>query len=271
MGLDVYLEHFERPVDEVLAVEKEGEEKSEELWTSGIKKLGKAEYSDLTKAQSDEIHAQVVKLFQSLGLSEHGEMLGGRERVSLDSSNHPDHMFKVGYFRSSYNEGGINHLLRSALDGHDLYWIFEPPQNGDYVKPNWRKARARANKVLGELRKYAREESWSVHTAQLHFDSPNMPRNEKEALDLFRSEIERHEKTDASFRSYSCLAGEFRLDGEPTFALIPGRGFFGPCVYAVTKAEDLEWYTKALEIVIETCDYVLSQKDKDQYRLYWSG
>ena len=280
MGLDVYLEYFSRPIDMVLAAEQAGSDKAEEIWASEMKKLGKADYRDLTKVESGAIRAQTVKLYSSLGLDEYGAMIAGREEVRIDSSEHPEHMFKIGYFRSSYNDGGLNHLLRSAMEGRDLYWIFEPPQDGGYFKPDWCKARTRANKVLGDLRKYAREEGWAVHSANLHFDSANLPSSSEEALAAFRAEIESHEKRSKasppppipSFRAYSSLKGEFNLDGEPTFALIPGAGVLGrPCVYVITKAEDLEWYVKALEIVVETCDYVLKQKSKCRHRLCWSS
>ena len=37
---------------------------------------------------------------------------GNAEEVRLDSKVHADHMFKIGYLRSSYNDGGIDRILR---------------------------------------------------------------------------------------------------------------------------------------------------------------
>lgn len=67
----------------------------------------------------------------------------------------------------------------------------------------------------------------------------------------------------------------------PRLAVIRGseKAFFNnsqvPCMYMVYKAsaEDTEYYEQALEIVAETCEYVLKQPKKDQNKFYlhWSG
>jgi hypothetical protein len=64
----------------------------------------------------------------------------------------------------------------------------------------------------------------------------------------------------------------------PVHGIIMGfeKGFFGtepvPCTYLVWEDEEkFEWYTQALEIVIETCDWVLAQKDKSKYWISWSS
>ena len=41
-------------------------------------------------------------------------------------------------------------------------------------------------------------------------------------------------------------------------------------VYLIYEA-DLSWYQQALEIVLETIEYVLSQPDKEKYVLHWSS
>ncbi len=42
-------------------------------------------------------------------------------------------------------------------------------------------------------------------------------------------------------------------------------------VFVVYEVDDLDWYLQALDIVVETCDYVLAQPDINKYVLHWSG
>ncbi len=37
------------------------------------------------------------------------------------------------------------------------------------------------------------------------------------------------------------------------------------------KREGPNWYEQALEVVIETCNWVLEQPDRDQLYMHWSG
>ena len=58
----------------------------------------------------------------------------GSQSMEQPSALHPDHLFQRGYFRSSYNESGINSLLAS-VELPTLYDIFEP--DGDVYAVNF--------------------------------------------------------------------------------------------------------------------------------------
>ena len=45
----------------------------------------------------------------------------------------------------------------------------------------------------------------------------------------------------------------------------------GDLIIVYDSPSQLDWYVKALEIVVETCDYVLAKSDPECYFLHWSG
>jgi hypothetical protein len=61
-----------------------------------------------------------------MGLDIYLEFGKDGENIQQNSKKYPTHYFKVGYFRSSYNEWGLNRVLTKTI-GKDLYYIFEPP------------------------------------------------------------------------------------------------------------------------------------------------
>jgi hypothetical protein len=54
---------------------------------------------------------------------------------------------------------------------------------------------------------------------------------------------------------------------------IPGRHFGKPCVYLVIQESDADglWLEQALEVVVETCEWVMAQPDCAACRLHWSA
>ena len=83
--------------------------------------------------------------------SEFGEH-SSREKIEQDSKKHPEHMFKIGYFRSSYNGGGINSVLDSLGFG-GLYWIFDNKDQYEFA-PDWEKSLKRVREVLDKFREF---------------------------------------------------------------------------------------------------------------------
>jgi hypothetical protein len=61
------------------------------------------------------------------------------------------------------------------------------------------------------------------------------------------------------------------MKGTKIFAIIPGQNTVGtPGAFIVYK-QDLKFYTQALEIIIETIEWVLSQDKPMNYCLRWSS
>ena len=117
----------------------------------------------------------------------------------------------------------------------------------------------------------------SMYTHTLNKDFPKSP---DEALKMFLEETEKHAESkknhpEAEEYNYSNAKGHF-YPAEPlkVLAVIPGESRYifsdRPCLFVI-KEGDNDWYIKALEIVIATCDYVLSQPNINQYYLHWSG
>lgn len=193
--------------------------------------------------------------------------------LGIDSTIDPDHMFKIGYFRSSYNESGINYILRDRI-GIDLYEIFGASDDGEDFYPDWTAARARAGEALLDLRRSV-EETDGVRVARLYLCPEGGVKDGAEALKVFMKIKRSHEGTDYNF---SNRAGHFFFHKPYTLlAILPGKdSFFGSCCYAVFKTENEErtwwgWYITALKIVIETCDYVLASDDPSSFYMSWSG
>lgn len=72
------------------------------------------------------------------------------EGVELDSAKYPEHMFKIGYLRSSYNNSGFDSML-SQLCNYDLGTIFN--YDGDYMFiPDWDKSLVRCDAMIDQLK-----------------------------------------------------------------------------------------------------------------------
>src|SRR5690348_14525919 len=102
MGLDVYLKKYKEPVAAVLERVKQYED------------------SPLHESEDEGAEGQLATLATELKLGEYGDPES--EYIENNSAQFPEHMFKIGYFRSSYNSGGINSVLR-GYGIPDLYGI----------------------------------------------------------------------------------------------------------------------------------------------------
>lgn len=246
MGLDVYLEKFEDLEKHKQVEEKYGKEESK-IWSFGGKK-----YDDLTEEEKKEASDKCNLLRKKLKVEEY-EGKG----IRFNSSKYPKHYFKVGYFRSSYNEGGINRILENSIH-FDLYNIFDVGRGDHYIVPDWEKAREKTKQAIELFSLFIKETPFRVTRASgFH----NKVSGEEEALQVFLKELKTNPKGD-----YSCMRGDFMFSGLKINAVIQGK----EDTYLIYKA-NLDWYVKALEIVLETIDYVLKQKDKEKYALYWSA
>lgn len=264
MGLDVYLYRYENQ-SESKKKEKKYEEFSHSLW-------GDRKYESFTEIEKGEIRTKEKAFADSLGLDEYGDDKTLKECIEINSHKYPDHYFKIGYFRSSYNSGGINRIL-SDLGLDDLYHIFDHTREDEYVfQPDWHKALKNVRKVIKQLKakpNYRCEQfSWN------QFINPNecTVTDTKSAMAAFLDELKREYDG-----GYSNSKGLFHLK-EPLkiYGVLNGtnKTFFTdqimPCAYLIYEGEN-EWYTQALEIVEETINYVLSKEDKDKYYLHWSS
>jgi hypothetical protein len=177
MGLDVYLYKYagsqtlEKDREEL---EKHGEA-MEEIWSQAKKEIAgdpvmvmekdplfgvEREIEErLTSEQYDEIKKlsrkrQAHYIEQNnlhIDVGDWGPEIK-EEQIEFDSDTYPEHMFKIGYMRSSYNSGGFNSVV-SKLVGHDLYWLFGVEGVDEYhVRPDWKTAKVRVGALIDQLK-----------------------------------------------------------------------------------------------------------------------
>lgn len=271
MGLDIYLYRY-NDLDKTLQKEKAYEKASEENW----QKYG--EYDSLTDDHKETIRKGNKKIALEMGLNEDGSDSSNYEKMERNSSLYPEHYFKMGYFQSSYNESGMERILKN-LGVPTLHDIFQPADEY-YVKPNWEDSLERAKNALELLRSKPAYRCFDVTYNEFSGHPAGHPiKNESDAMVVFLKELEKNAQKPADSESYnySNKEGEFFFaENLKVVALIPGvhkRLFvdeYLPCVNVVYESSN-EWYIQALEIVIETIEFVLSQENKNQYYLRWSG
>lgn len=262
MGLDVYLYKY-ADFEETRRKEKEYDEYSESLWASRL-------YVDIPEEEREEIRKKEHKFKTSLGIGDDNNSM--RECIELPSSKYPTHQFKIGYFRSSYNDSGINRILDTVC-GKTLGDIFKSAEIADsyYIKPNWENALRVTEDLILKLTDHMRKINVSVSTVDIPIGgSSKLPTSTKEALTAYIEEFLRGRVPFDG--AYSNSVGLFSIkSAQKVKALIPGLRYSRPCVYIIHEETSFSWYIESLEIVKETIEYVLAQPDNQKYYFHWSA
>ena len=197
------------------------------------------------------------------------------ENIELPSIKYPNHYFKIGYLRSSYNQSGINSVLGNLIK-MDLYDIFDVDNKEYVVDPNWNMALMKTNRAINLYKEYLNSPVGKYGISTIYNFDRGTAKNSEEAFDIFKKQLENFSKNAGAFDSYSCSEGTFYL-GDPlkVVGVMQTKGKFGDETYLVYekpefKPED-DFYLQALEVVQETIEYVLAQKDGMKYYFHWSG
>lgn len=260
MGLDIYLYKYEN-FEETTRKEKLHEEFYEKLW-EGL------EYSELSDEQKEEIRSKSKVYAESLGLNGWGNDEAGKENIERTHEKYPDHYFKIGYFRSSYNDSGIERILRNT-GLPTLSDVFQNEGEEYLFRPNWEESLEKINSLI---ERFSKKGSYRVHSVADNMFRESTIDSPKEALTTFLEELEKSKE--GGPQSYTNISGEFYFDGPlKVVGMIPGsNNIIGErkCVYVITELDNV-WYVQALEIVRDTIQFVLDQKDKEKYYLHWSG
>jgi len=209
-----------------------------------------------------------------------------KRSIEIPSTLHTEHLFKIGYLRSSYNPAGLNSVLRERI-GKDLYTIFGLTfgETNYWIRPSWRDALKNTADALSEYQSFTQEhgalevvtQSWGLDSAEVNEGG--------DALKGYLDEAKKHsqqKKHPMSTGCYSSSKGTFYLSDEKEHqgvfrAAIPGFNILNrPCMYivlehAVDNDEGRDWYIEALEIVREMCEWVLSHENPDLFILGWSA
>ena len=264
MGLDVYLYHC-RDRATAKAIEERVSAETVVLWD------GYKEYNKMTDAEKEDIRSKSKAIYAAAGCDEWGEH-DSVQKIELLSAEYPEHLFKVGYFRSSYNGSGINSVFRK-IGLLDLYGIMGVNDSDEYeVHHDWAVCLQNINEAINRYQAHLDSPigKFSVMELSSIIDSAS---SAAEALDIFKKELERSNEKNGMFNSYSNRKGDFYLDGLRVHAFIPSSDKWSPMYVIVSKEESAEedWYLQALKIMRETCEYVLKQEDPQNYYMHWSG
>lgn len=156
--------------------------------------------------------AKAKKALKKRGDNDEFDFDEGATKIEEDSKTDPQHMFKVGYFRSSYNNGGFNQVLhRKGIP--DLYDIFDP---GDeyYVFPKWQTALKNVNEAIETLERVKNEPNGDLDVVEIQFN-PFIPVNElpTDSAQVLTKVKENLKQDHGGFGSYSNRLGFFFPSG----------------------------------------------------------
>jgi hypothetical protein len=187
---------------------------------------------------------------------------------SIEIETEYEHLFKIGYFRSSYNASGINRVAED-MGFPSLYEIFDHDGDKYYFRPNWEASLKRAKEALDIYNEIMESPKGQYTVEAFHLFSETQVKCPSQALDIFMENMSKD-----TFEAFSNKDGTFFHEGIKLFGLIGGRDILGNlCMYGIIEnhPDGIEFYRQALKIVIMTIEYVLEQDDPDHYFFGWSG
>lgn len=267
MGLDIYLYKMTAPKAQIEKENEAWEAETTRIYDTVNQKYNNGAWTDEIRAEYKGLINAAALTFGRVGEYDHHPH---EAQIEIDSKTDAEHLFKIGYFRSSYNPGGIHHKLAQCKT-HSLEEMFGGEGKYEF-QPDWATAKARALEAI-EAMKREQAETGGVAVAELSANmfAPVSDVDEVKAMAIYRDEKKRSEQGGSG--DYSNLAGEFHFKTPMVVrAAIHGKNHIGkPATFLIYEQEGgLEWYIKALQIVVETCDFVMADKP-ELYWLHWSG
>ena len=284
MGLDVSL-HKCKDWDKALALKSEFSQKEDAIWEE-IR--GNKSWDELSDWIAELARTKIRAIKEEMGLELDDYPKFGIETIEKPHPEYPDHLNKIGYFHSSYNEGGMNYYFH-RLGVPDLYSIFSVGEDYDYyIKVDWKDAFERCEFAIEKYKEIKNSPIGKYDCCffiRSYGSQDNTINSEHEALNLFQTQLEKKlerlaplepdvpVKSEDDLDWYSMGAGDYIFPHLKVSALIRGNRWGQPCMYVIyEKIEDAEdWYLQALEIVRDTICYVLAHLNPDDFRLGWSS
>lgn len=265
MGLDINLYRCINKKEYEIK-EKLADEICQNTIQNYFKKTGVEKYNMLNEEQKVAVDEELKKEYSKIGVDENGIPFEPSMKPDVKASElYPKHTFERGYFRSSYNIHGFNHVLPQYLGEEiNLYSIFDKNTDEFYFTPDWNKSLNNVNEAIKKFNSKRGEKFHIVDEVLIRKDL-NVS-STLEAIEIFKK------KKNTS--NFYCSEGNFYLNKPLTVkALIPGKSFFSSCVYVVYEEseENINFFMQALEIVKETIEYVLSTGNPEYYHLSWSS
>lgn len=297
MGLDVYLYHCEN-IGAHNALMQKIESEIDEFYDEEDKKRPGAAWERWSK----ERRAAFSKHYEDVEIRNGLVYPPGHQyyridpnciKVEIDSKIDPEHYFKVGYWRSSYNEGGIDSWLMD-IGLPCLSDLIEMEDVGEgYSAVNWEHALQEVDKVLKQYEEFLKTDPMRRYTRTVLYDRSlwskrdKLPRYGQGRLSAWNevresiiareaklSTMTDEEKAKEKTWSWVDQTDHGYVFNEPIYvkAIIEVDGGM-MVVYEKEDALDgkEDWYLTALRIMKETIEYVLSQPNPQHYYVVWSG
>lgn len=281
MGLDIYL-HKCPDLSYALAMEAAHDAELDKLY---------GDWNELTKSrtatQVEEDEFNRKRAEAKLKYEIDGFHHVSNKEIYFKSKTDPEHLFKIGYLRSSYNNAGINSVAR-VFGLPDLYDIFDVDSEEYRVEPDWDMVYTNLNDAIEKWQAHADGPAGKYYIDQFRptFAEDRGVKSDQDAMERFNQQyLKDKEKIDADdWKSSGWMSREGNFYPKPlkVAGVIAGIwdskqpiSFWNtPSTYLIIEREDsetMQWYVTALLIVKEMVEYVLEQPDKEQYYLSWSG
>jgi len=260
----IILYEFKEPLEGVRKQDRSYGQAENEALDTFYGHVGKESRKELTEAEAEALDGVMATLQEAYAVDESG--VGIRyHRVRHASERHPNHSFSVGHFRSSYTGKGLDNILRDRI-GIDLDDIFDHKGLGHFHKPDWAVSLVRARKALEDFTTYiARNgpiEVFEVSYNPFKILEDDQVTSRADALKLFEAERGRTKQ-----ESYINEKGKFFPEGITVLGVIEGRSITGKEAQYLIYKSDLDTYVQALDVVIETCEWVLEQDNGSEFVL----
>ena len=279
MGLDIYVRKC-ADLDAAKAAEQAAEAEVNALWEA----VGS--YDAATETQKQEIREKTKTIHAAHGCTgKYDRHATVEELEDMPSKVDPTHMFNLGYFRSSYNEGGIERVMRN-LGLPTLHDIFGVTGDEYEIRPDWNAALTRVSQAIDGYADFLASDAGRFRVTNIRPMFDRGVKTEKEALNKFLEQMRKNGDR-PEWSNFSNADGEFWMKGIKVHAVItktyerPRHGdvigalIGGPSVFVVYEQEredgKEDWYLTALRIVRESIEFVLAQPDKQHFYLVWSG
>lgn len=254
MGLDVFLQYSSDWRDSFWRMNQIRKFESE-LYSSAINNIPDNDYDEYIKTAHIEFKKRTgIDYIEDDGFYTLCSNVTDIEEIS---KKHPEHLFKIGYWRSSYNSAGINHFLEKV--GCQTLWeIAGQKKHVTYqFKVDWNLLKSNSQCAIERLNNLKNLECWLEEIPK--FDTTKT---------FLNSLVSSSDALAKCAKDACCSISDDEKEIYPSGIMI-----YGVCGnYMITKPQSdfFDWYIQALEIVSETADYVLAQKDIENYHLYWS-
>lgn len=278
MGLDVYLQKCP-DLAAAEAAQKKASEEVQAVWEA----TGKS-YDDMSGEEREVARRRGKEINKENGCDDDGRHLSIENVEAVESKIDPEHMFKVGYFRSSYNGSGFERVMK-RIGLPTLHDIFDNDQ-GEDVCPDWDVALVNVNRAIVGYKAHLDSPMGKFSVSEIRPIWDQGVANEQEALAAFAAQLATERGPD--WDCYCNGIGEFMISGLKVHAIITKKYeqtksanpilhiLNTPSVFMIYEKAPLpagkeDWYLTALRIVRETIDFVLAQPDPKSYYLAWSA